>query len=239
MNRISVIAPVYNEKDNITRFIKKVEESLNKEFSSYEIILIDDGSTDGSKEILDKEAAKNGHVKVYHFTKNNGQTAALAAGFKLATGNLVVTMDSDLQTTPEDIYALLPYLKDYDMVNGKRETREDGLKRKLSSFIGNSVRNFITGDNIQDTGCPLKLFKKEVVDSFYLYEGMHRFLPTLAKINGFRVIEVPVRHYDREFGTSKYGVFNRLFKGLKDAFAVRWIKQRKLRYVIEGNNNVK
>lgn len=239
MNRISVIAPVYNEKDNITRFIEKVEESLKKEFSSYEIILIDDGSTDGSREILDKEAAKNGHVKVYHFTKNNGQTAALAAGFKVATGNLIVTMDSDLQTTPEDIYILLPYLENYDMVNGKRETREDGFKRKLSSLVGNGVRNFITKDNIQDTGCPLKLFKKEVVDSFYLYEGMHRFLPTLAKINGFKVIEVPVRHYDREFGTSKYGVWNRLFKGLKDAFAVRWMKQRKLKYVIEVNNDVR
>lgn len=239
MNRISVIAPVYNEKDNVTRFIEKVEESLKKEFSSYEIILIDDGSTDGSREILDKEAAKNGHVKVYHFTKNNGQTAALAAGFKIATGNLVVTMDSDLQTTPEDIYTLLPYLENYDMVNGKRETREDGFKRKLSSLVGNGVRNFITKDNIQDTGCPLKLFKKEVVDSFYLYEGMHRFLPTLAKINGFKVIEVPVRHYDREFGTSKYGVWNRLFKGLKDAFAVRWMKQRKLKYVIEVNNDVR
>lgn len=239
MNRISVIAPVYNEKDNVTRFIEKVEESLKKEFSSYEIILIDDGSTDGSREILDKEAAKNGHVKVYHFTKNNGQTAALAAGFKVATGNLVVTMDSDLQTTPEDIYTLLPYLENYDMVNGKRETREDGFKRKLSSLVGNGVRNFITKDNIQDTGCPLKLFKKEVVDSFYLYEGMHRFLPTLAKINGFKVIEVPVRHYDREFGTSKYGVWNRIFKGLKDAFAVRWMKQRKLKYVIEVNNDVR
>ena len=122
------------------------------------------------------------------------------------------------------------------MINGKRETREDGIKRKFSSWIGNTVRNKITGDDIQDTGCPLKLFKKEVVDSYYLYEGMHRFLPTLAKINGFRVIEVPVRHYDREFGTSKYGVWNRLFKGLKDAFAVRWMKTRKLRYEIERND---
>ena len=100
------------------------------------------------------------------------------------------------------------------------------------------ARNFITNDDIKDTGCPLKLFKKKVVESFYLFEGMHRFLPTLAKINGFKVVEVPVRHYDREFGVSKYGVFNRLFKGLKDAFAVRWMKTRKLKYVIEkGEEN--
>lgn len=233
MERISVIAPVYNEKENISRFISKTEKALKIRFDSYEIILIDDGSTDGSREVLDREAEKNGHVKVYHFTKNNGQTAALAAGFKLCTGNFVVTMDADLQTDPEDIYVLFSYIDDYDMVNGKRETREDGLKRKFSSFVGNTVRNFITKDNIKDTGCPLKLFKKEVVESFYLFEGMHRFLPTLAKMNGFKVIEVPVRHYDREFGKSKYGIFNRLFKGLKDAFAVRWMKKRKLNYVIE------
>lgn len=238
MKRISVIAPVYNEKENISRFITKVEQALKRRFDSYEIILIDDGSNDGSREILDKEAERNGHVKVFHFTKNNGQTAALAAGFKVCTGDLVVTMDSDLQTDPEDIYVLLAYIDDYDMINGKRETREDGLKRKISSLVGNGMRNLITGDNIKDTGCPLKLFKKEVVKSFYLFEGMHRFLPTLAKMNGFKVIEVPVRHYDREFGKSKYGIFNRLFKGLKDAFAVRWMKKRKLVYELEtGDDN--
>ncbi len=233
MERISVIAPVYNEKENIKRFIEKVEIALKKRFDSYEIILIDDGSTDGSKELLDREAERNGHVKVYHFTKNNGQTAALAAGFKVCTGDFVVTMDSDLQTDPEDIYILLAYINEYDMVNGRRATREDGINKKISSLIGNGMRNLITGDNIKDTGCPLKLFKKEVVETFYLYEGMHRFLPTLSKINGFKVIEDPVRHYDREYGQSKYGVFNRLFKGLKDAFAVRWMKKRRLSYEFE------
>ena len=169
MERISVIAPVYNEKENIKRFIEKVEGALKKRFDSYEIILIDDGSTDGSREILDKEAERNGHVKVYHFTKNNGQTAALAAGFKVCTGELVVTMDSDLQTNPEDIYVLLAYINDYDMVNGRRATREDGIKKKISSMVGNGIRNLITGDDIQDTGCPLKLFKKEVGISFQQY----------------------------------------------------------------------
>ncbi len=237
MERISVIAPVYNEKENVSRFVAKVEKALKKRFNSYEIILIDDGSTDGSREIMDSEAEKNGHVKAYHFTKNNGQTAVLAAGFKLCTGDYVVTMDSDLQTDPEDIYILLAYINDYDMVNGKRETREDGLKRKISSLVGNGMRNLITGDNIKDTGCPLKLFKSEVVKSYELFEGMHRFLPTLAKMNGYKVIEVPVRHYDREFGQSKYGVFNRMFKGLKDAFAVRWMQKRKLRYELEKGDD--
>jgi len=239
MQRISVIAPVYNEEENIKRFIKKVEDAVRKDFVSYEIILINDGSTDKSREILDKEASQNAHVKVFHFTRNNGQTAALAAGFEKSSGDIVVTMDSDLQTDPEDIYTLLPYLKNYDMVNGKRASREDGIKKKISSLVGNGVRNLITGDNIKDTGCPLKLFNKEVAKSYVLFEGMHRFLPTLAKLRGFRVIEVPVRHYDREFGVSKYGVFNRLFKGLKDAFAVKWMKNRILKYEFETGGNKK
>jgi dolichol-phosphate mannosyltransferase len=139
-------------------------------------------------------------------------------------------MDSDLQTDPDDIYVLLPYLKEYDMINGRRATREDGIRKKIQSKIGNGMRNLITSDNIQDTGCPLKLMKKDVAKSYKLFEGMHRFLPTLAKLNGFKVTEVPVRHYDQEFRISKYNAFNRMFKGLKDAFAVRWMKNRIINY---------
>lgn len=230
MKQISVIAPVFNEEDNIVRFIQKTESALKKQFKNYEILLINDGSTDNSKNILNEEARKNNSIKAYHFTKNNGQTSALVAGFEKCQGDLVVTMDSDLQTNPEDIYTLLPYLDKYDMINGRRITREDGIGKKIQSKIGNKIRNLITGDDIQDTGCPLKVMKKDVAKSYRLFEGMHRFLPTLAKMNGFEVIEIPVRHYDREFGFSKYNAFNRTFKGLKDAFAVRWMKSRVINY---------
>lgn len=236
MKKISVIAPVYNEEDNIIRFIDRVEKAVIKEFNEYEIVLVNDGSSDKSREIMDEQARVNSSVKVYHFTKNNGQTAALAAGFELCSGDIVVTMDSDLQTDPEDINKLLPYLEEYDMVNGRRATREDGIAKKLQSKIGNGVRNYVTGDNIQDTGCPLKVMKVEVAKSYKLFEGMHRFLPTLARLGGYKVTEVPVRHYDREFGISKYNAFNRMFKGLKDAFAVRWMQKRMLRYEVEGLN---
>ncbi len=230
MAKLSVVVAIYN----VEKYVKKCVESLiDQSADDYEIILVDDGSTDGSSELIEKIASTDPHIKNYHFTKNNGQTAALSAGFKYCTGDIVVTMDSDLQTDPEDIYLMLPYLDKYDMVNGKRTTREDGFKRKISSLIGNGVRNFITKDNIKDTGCPLKLFKKDVVKSFYLFEGMHRFLPTLAKINGFSVIEVPVHHFDRVHGVSKYGVWNRLWKGLKDAFAVRWMSKRKINYELK------
>lgn len=235
MKQISVIAPIFNEEENIVRFIEKTELALKKNFKTYEIILINDGSTDNSKSILDEQMKKNNSIKGYHFTKNNGQTAALAAGFDRCQGDLVVTMDSDLQTDPEDIYVLLPYLKNYDMVNGRRATREDGVAKKLQSKIGNGMRNIITIDNIKDTGCPLKVMKREVAKSYKLFEGMHRFLPTLAKINGFEVMEVPVRHYDRKFGVSKYNAFNRVFRGLKDAFAVRWMKSRMINYKFDGD----
>lgn len=233
MIEISVIIPVYNEKENIVPMINKIEDALKRKFSSYEIIYVNDGSTDGSEEILNEMAVLNPNVVPYHFTKNNGQTAALAAGFEKCRGEIVVTMDGDMQTDPEDIYVLLPHLANYDMVNGRRATREDGFKRKLASSLGNGIRNFITDENIQDTGCPLKLFKKEVVKSFQLFNGMHRFLPTLSRMYGYSVVEVPVRHYDRQYGVSKYKTWGRALTGLKDAIAVRWMKSRALRYKIK------
>ena len=231
---ISAVIPVYNEKDNITPMAERVETAFKKGFKEYEIIFVNDGSHDSSYEVLNSLKEINKNVKVYHFTKNNGQSAAIDAGFQKSQGDLVLMMDGDLQTDPEDVYKLLEYISDYDVVNGKRATREDGFKRKLASKVGNGFRNFVTGDNIQDTGCPLKLFKREVVKSYKLFNGMHRFLPTLAKYMGYRVVEVPVRHYDRLYGESKYRVFGRGFKAFKDVFAVRWMKNRMLNWKIEG-----
>ena len=208
---ISAVIPVYNEKDNIIPMAERIEAAFKKGFKEYEIIFINDGSTDGSYELLNQLREQNKNVKVYHFTKNNGQSAAIDAGFQKSQGSLVLMMDGDLQTDPEDVYKLLEYILEYDVVNGRRATREDGFKRKLASKIGNGFRNFVTGDNIQDTGCPLKLFKKEVVKSYKLFNGMHRFLPTLAKYMGYKVIEVPVRHYDRLHGESKIQSFWKRF----------------------------
>ena len=229
---ISFVIPVFNEEENIPLLIQKLEETVKYHFDSYEFLFIDDGSTDNSREILLSIAKEKKYVRPIIFKKNCGQTAALAAGFRLSQGDIVVSMDGDLQSDSLDIYLMIPYLKEYDMVNGMRKTREDGIIRKISSLVGNGFRNFLTGDNITDTGCPLKVFKKEVVKSFYLYKGMHRFLPTLAKINGFKVTEVHVSHYDRVFGKSKYGVFNRLFTGFEDVLAVRWMKKRRVDYEI-------
>ena len=139
-------------------------------------------------------------------------------------------MDGDLQNDPMDIGVLLNYAKDYDLVCGWRTERHDTIMRKISSRIANAVRNAVTGDRVHDTGCSLKVFRRPVVDRLQLFNGMHRFFPALALMHGFTVTEVPVRHHPRTHGTSKYGVGNRLFKGLYDLFAVRWMQTRVLRY---------
>ena len=231
---ISVVVPIKDERDNLlaltgqlTKVLQGREESKEAPF---EIIYVDDGSTDGSSEILDRLAAEHPAVRVLHFDRNYGQSAGFDAGFKRSSGALVVTMDGDLQNDPEDIGTLLSYAKEYDLVCGWRTERHDTLTRKISSRVANSVRSAVTGDHVHDTGCSLKVFRRRVVDRLQLFTGMHRFFPALALMHGFTVTEVPVRHHPRTHGISKYGVGNRLFKGLYDLLAVRWMQTRVLRY---------
>lgn len=234
MTRLSVVAPVYNEEENIYDLYLSITDALKERMESYEIVLVNDGSRDKSAVLLNEIAEMDPAVKVIHFQRNYGQTAAIWAGIKNSTGELIALMDADLQTDPHDIFRLLPFIKKIDFVNGKRVERKDTLLKKISSRIGNGVRNWITGDSIYDTGCPMKLFTREVADSFYLYNGMHRFLPTMAKMNGFSVVEVTVTHQERKHGVSKYGVWNRVYVGLMDAMVIGWLKKRVILYRIKG-----
>lgn len=234
MIELSVIAPVYNEEESIEALYQAVTEALQGKVEQYELVLVNDGSLDRSGFMLDELAAKDSRVRALHFARNCGQTAAIWAGMRAATGRLVALIDADLQTDPNDIFTLMPYLREYDFANGMRVNRRDTLVKKVSSRVGNGVRNWLTGDSIYDTGCPMKLFKLDVARGFYLFNGMHRFLPTLAKMNGFKVIEVAVSHRERRFGVSKYGVFNRAFVGLMDAIVVRWLKKRAIRYEFQS-----
>ena len=230
----SVIVPIKDERDNLVPLLEGLLTVMSSHAASqtrpFEIIFVDDGSTDGSSEDLDRLAAQHPEVTTLHFDRNYGKTCALDAGFKQSSGDIIIQIDGDLQQDSADILKLLPHTATYDLVCGWRQQRQDGLVKKMSSRIANRVRNFFTHDGVHDTGCPLKIFRRPVLERIRLFEGMHRFFPALALMHGFTVTEVPVRHYPRIHGVSKYGMGNRLFKSLYDLIAVRWMQNRVLRY---------
>jgi dolichol-phosphate mannosyltransferase len=236
---VTVVIPIKDELDNLSplteQLLKVLGARSESEVTPFEIVYVDDGSTDGSGALLDSLAKYHAEVKVLHLDRNYGQTSAFDAGFRRADGELIVTMDGDLQFDPADILTLLPLTSQFDLVCGWRKDRYDNLVRKISSRIAYLVRSSVTGDSIHDTGCSMKVFRHAVVEKMQLFEGMHRFFPVLAQMHGFSVTEVPVKHFPRTHGYSKYGVGNRLFKGLYDLIAVRWMQHRCLRYHYKTN----
>jgi len=232
---LSVVFPVYNEEENVPILLAEIAAALDGKGWTYEIVAVDDGSRDGSLEVLRSSKAKHPNLRVVSFEKNAGQTAALDAAWRAARGTLVVSLDADLQNDPADIPPMMKKLEQSgaDMVIGVRVNRHDTWSRKMQSKIGNGVRNWITGDHITDTGCSLKLVRREAVERVKLFTGMHRFLPTLVRMQGYKIVEMPVNHRSRQFGTSKYGAMNRAFRGLADCFAVRWMGKRMLTYKVK------
>jgi glycosyltransferase involved in cell wall biosynthesis len=213
---ISVVIPVYNEEKNISVLHNKVSDVLRKINKDYEIIFVDDGSTDSSFKILESLQKKSKNTKVIKFRSNFGQTAALNAGFKHAKSPVIVTMDADLQNDPADIPKLLNKLKEgYDVVSGWRYKRKDPALKILFSKLSNILRRLIVKEVIHDSGCSLKAYKKECFDDLELYGEMHRFIPTLLRWKGFRIGEVKVTHLPRRFGKSKYN-YKRIFSGFVD-----------------------
>jgi glycosyltransferase involved in cell wall biosynthesis len=229
---LSVVFPVYNEEENLPILLREIAAALDGKGWTYEIVAVDDGSSDRSLEVLRELRAQHPTLRVLALEKNSGQTAALDAAWRNARGRMVVSLDADLQNDPADIPAMVRKLEETrsDMVIGVRVNRRDTWSRKMQSRIGNGVRNWITGDQITDTGCSLKLVKREAIDRVRLFTGMHRFLPTLVRYAGYKVVEMPVNHRARQFGVSKYGAMNRAFRGLADCFAVRWMGTRMLKY---------
>lgn len=231
---ISIAIPVYNEIENVEELVNRVEASLEQISRNWELILVDDGSSDGSYDKIRELKTTRPWLRALKFSQNNGQTAAMAAGIRAARGKLIVTLDADLQNDPADIPILLSGIEQgYDAAVGWRKKRNDNLVRRLSSRFANWVRNLVSSETIKDTGCSLKAFRAEAIKPIELFEGMHRFLPTLVKMNGGRVVEIEVSHHPRKKGQSKYNVWNRVFRSFLDLLAIRWMKWRKLRYRVD------
>lgn len=227
---LSVVIPVFNEEDNLEPLLKEFTPILGALGLPYEILCVDDKSTDNSLSILRGLQTRYAGLRVLCHTANYGESAAEATGFAHARGRLIVTMDADLQNDPADIPALLaPLQGETAAVCGVRSRREDNWIKRLSSRIANRVRNAITGDRISDAGCTFRALKREALREIPVFNGMHRFLPTLLRLQGYRVEEIPVHHRPRTRGQSKYGIGNRLWRGLADCLAIRWYKRRCVR----------
>lgn len=221
---LSVVVPLYNEVESVPHLHAQLRQALDALQRSYEIILIDDGSTDGTAGELARIAALDPHIKVIRFRRNFGQTAAMVAGFDHARGDIVIPMDGDLQNDPGDIPLLLDKIAEgYDVVSGWRKNRQDkALMRKLPSHIANWIIGRVTGVRLHDYGCSLKAYRGEIVRGTRLYGEMHRFIPALANLMGARIAEVPLRHHPRRFGRSKYGI-RRTIKVVLDLLTVKFL----------------
>jgi glycosyltransferase involved in cell wall biosynthesis len=232
MPDLSVVIPVYNERDNLEPLMAELRAALAATGRSHEIVLVDDGSADGSGEWIAAEAQRDPGVRAVRLEKNSGQSTALAVGIGRARGDVVVTLDADLQNDPADLSRVLAALEHADVVSGIRARRQDTWVRKVSSRIANATRRAWLGDSITDIGCSFKAYRREALEGLPFFVNAHRFLPALCEFRGARLAEVPLSHRARRAGVSKYGVGNRLWRGLYDLIGVRWLKARLLRYRI-------
>jgi len=233
---LSICVPVYNEQENLPLLHEAVRRVTDAHGIEAEIILVDDGSKDDSWKAIESLVAKDPLVRGLRFKRNCGETAASDAALRAARGKYVMTMDADLQNDPADIPAFLHALASgIDCVCGTRvatRSKGDNFVRVASSRIANWVRNKLSNENISDAGCTYRAFKRECMERIKLYRGLHRFIPTLLKMEGYAVMEIPVRNNPRLHGESKYGVWNRLFKSFHDLLAIRWMKSRILGYEV-------
>lgn len=237
---LSIVIPLKDESENIGPLADELTGVLERHPWSWECIWVNDGSTDGSLLNLERLVQEDPRHRYISFEKNAGQSAAFWAGFRAARGATLATIDGDGQNDPAGIPSLMELVEsgECDMANGYRARREDTLVRKLSSRIANSFRNWVTGKTVRDVGCSTRVFRRECVESLPQFKGMHRFLPTLVAIKGFRLAEAPVNHRPRVYGKTKYSINNRLWVGLVDTFGVLWLRKRAFHYKIKSQSDL-
>lgn len=226
--KYSVVIPVFNEEGNIVPLCDELNRVMRKLSSPYEIILVDDGSTDGSYRRMLEAREKHPAVKILKLSRNYGQTAAFWMGIRYSRGEIIITMDGDGQNDPRDIPRMVQRLDRYDLVCGRRKKRKDGLGKRWQAGAANFIRNLALHDGVKDIGCSLKVFKRPEMADLPLFDGLHRFLPALLKSQGYTIDQVDVNHRPRLKGSSKYGLRNRLIRSLPDLLAVRWMMKRRL-----------
>src|SRR5205823_4198471 len=227
---LSLVIPAYNEQENIPTLLARVEASLAQIGKPFEVIIIDDGSIDDTPRLLADAMQSRPWLRVLRIRENRGQSAAFEAGFEAARGDVIATIDADLQNDPEEIPRLLPLLEGVDMITGWRKDRQDTGFRKWQSRQANRLRNWITGETVEDSASSLKIYRAYAIKGMKLFRGAHRYFPTLVKLRGYTVREEPVKHSPRFAGSAKYGFGNRAFVGIADLFGVCWLKKRYLRY---------
>ena len=230
--KFTIIIPVYNEEDNLRRVEKELFAYTEIAILPTTILFVNDGSMDKSQELINDICIRNENFNFIQFEENRGLSAAIKAGFDYTETEFVGYMDSDLQTAPEDFNLLLEYITEYDLVTGVRANRKDSFVKNMSSTIANGIRRAFTHDGMDDTGCPLKVIKTEYAKRIPMFKGLHRFLAAMILLQKGKIIQIPVQHFPRIAGQSKFGLWNRLFGPLMDCFAYLWMKKKYINYTI-------
>ncbi len=230
-SEIAVIVPVYNEEDNVLPMAREVSDAMKKAGRSYELVFVDDASTDGTWKKIEEARRQFPNVRGLRHAVNSGQSAALWTGIQGSSSDIIATLDGDLQNDPADIPQMLPSLAKADFVCGVRAKRRDTFVRRSSSKIARWARRSALKVDFCDTGCAMRVFKRTALTGVFPFNGFHRFLPVLVHGNGVSTLEVPVNHRPRVAGVSKYGVWNRVWRGIYDLMALSWFQKRRLRPV--------
>lgn len=236
MNQMTILVPVYNEAENIERLARELSAYLKESSISTEVLFINDGSDDHSQEYIQEICELHEDFHFISFTQNQGLSTALKAGFDHVTTPLTGYIDADLQTSPHDFERLLRHIDDYALVNGVRLNRQDTFVKKMSSTLANRIRRLFTRDGMDDTGCPLKIIHTDYARRIPMFRGLHRFLPAMILLQNGSILQVPVRHFQRQAGEAKFGLMNRLWGPLIDCFAYLWMKKKYIRYEIKSTD---
>lgn len=232
-DELTIIVPIFNEEESLGSFFEEMDTFLKVSPLATSVLCVNDGSTDRSLKIIQDKCAASSHYRIINLDGNYGLSSAVKAGIDHCQTTLVGYIDADLQTKPSDFLQYLEWFPEFDMVNGIRAKRQDSLIKRISSKVGNGYRRFMINDGIQDTCCPLKIMKTELAQKIPFFHGMHRFIPALIQLEGGKIKQLPISHYPRYAGTSKYHLWNRLIGPFFDTLAFRWIRNRYIRYGIQ------